>query len=137
MIEPKDVDRLVERTKSGEVTRRQTGNGDATAEDAPFSRWTLLSDNATLCRVGLNPRDVEHGGLSRSSERYIATVLAPVVNAMLLSALPTPVRAPRRRRDSSPAAIDTAAIEQAAKLGSVEESQLQLVETPIRRGDPT
>ena len=94
-------------------------------------RWTLLSDNATLCRVGLNPRAVEHGGLSQSSERYIARVLAPVVNAMLLPAAPTPVRAPRRRRrDSSLAAIDTAATEQAAKLGSVEVPQLPLMETP-------
>ena len=132
MIEPEDVDRLVERMKPGELTWRPTGNGDATAEDSPFYRWTLLADNATLCRVGLNPHAVEHGGLRRSSERYIATVLAPVVNAMLLPAVPTPVRAPRRRRrDSSPAAIDPA-----AKLGSVEESQLQLMDTPTRRGDP-
>ena len=129
MIEPEDVDRLVERTKSGELTWRQTGNGDATSEDSSLCRWTLLSDNATLCRVGLNPRDVEHGGLSRSSERYVAMVLAPVVNAMLLLA---PVKAPRRRRrESSPAAI-----EPAAKLGSDEETQLQLLETRTRRGDP-
>ena len=144
MIEPKDVDRLVELTKYGELTWRQTGNGEATAEDAVLCRWTLLSGDATLVRVGLNPGDVEHGGMSSSSERYITTILAPVVNSMLLPAVTTPERAPRRQRGSSPAASaarkrapsDTAAVEQSAKLGRVDESQLQMMETTTRRSDP-
>ena len=130
----------MELTKSGELTWRHTGNGDATAEDAALCRWTLLSGDATLVRVGLNPRDAEHGGMSRSSERYIATVLAPVVRSMVLPAVTPPARAPRRKRGGSPAAqklapSDTAAVEQSAKLGS-DEAQLQMMETTTKRSDP-
>ena len=121
--------------------------GDATAEDG-VCRWTLLEDNKTLIRVGLNPRDVDTVGLSRSSERYIETILATVVNSVVLRAVATPAASPRRGR-SRPAtarsikavrrpglknAIPT--IERQAKRGCVDDGQLQLLETRRRRSDP-
>ena len=95
MIEPEHINELVRLTKAGALTWRQTwgGGGDATAEDG-VCRWTLLEDNKTLIRVGLNPRDVDTVGLSRSSERYIETILATVVNSVVLRAVAPPAASP-------------------------------------------
>ena len=55
MIEPEDVDRLVERTKSGELTWRPTGNCGASAESVVVTSAAVICgafDQGTVCRVG-------------------------------------------------------------------------------------